>query len=154
MRSSAVFGGHRPQQWHGDHVRPQTDVDLGRAEHRVVGGDDHVARAREAEAACQGVAAHARDDRFAERPHVAKEVGEQSAAFVCAGRAVGDTPAAEVGSRTKRLVAGAGEHDDADLAGLTARVIDSRNPCITPNDMALRRSGRLIVTRATPASTS
>jgi hypothetical protein len=29
-----------------------------------------------------------------------------------------------------------------------------RKPCITVHDMALRRSGRLIVTRATPAATS
>jgi hypothetical protein len=35
-----------------------------------------------------------------------------------------------------------------------ARAIASRNPLMTPYDIALRRSGRLIVTRATPLAAS
>src|SRR5206468_90429 len=40
------------------------------------------------------------------------------------------------------------------VSSARARVIASRSPCITPYDIALRRSGRLMVTRATPAEIS
>ena len=73
---------HRAHERHRDHVRPQADVDLRRAELRVVGGDHEVARQREAEATGQRVAAHPRDDRLAERPHVVEEPGQLAPALV------------------------------------------------------------------------
>ncbi len=88
IRSSAVFGGiersngtvimygHRPTLISGVPNTASSD------------GDDQVARAREAEAAGERVAAHPRDDRLAERPHVAEQVGEQPAAVVRRRRAV------------------------------------------------------------------
>ena len=102
---------HRAQQRHRDHVRPEPDVDLGRAELRVVGGDDEVAREREPEAAGERVSTHPGDRRLAERPQLAEQRGEQAATVVRGRRAgvLGD--ATEVGAGAERAVAGPGEHD-------------------------------------------
>ena len=64
---------HRPHERDRDHERPQPDVDLGRAELRVVGGDHQVARERQTEAAGEGVAAHPGDRGLAELPHVLEQ---------------------------------------------------------------------------------
>ena len=73
-----------------------------------------VARAREPETAGERVALHARDDRLAERPHVAEQIGEEPAAFVRVRRTFVLGDAAEVGARAERPVARAREHDHSD----------------------------------------
>ena len=105
---------HRAQHRHGDHVRPQPDVDLGGAELRIVRRDDDVAREREAEPAGEGEAAYPGDDRLAEVPHLSEQVRQQAPAVVRGRRAgvVGD--AAEIGPCAERLVARTGEHDHPD----------------------------------------
>ena len=105
MSSSARLRRHRAQQWHRDHVRPETDVDLGSPELGVVGGDDEVARAGEAEATSKRVAAHAGDRRLAEAPQVAEQIGEQAPPLVRRDGLGVARYAAEVGAGAERLVA-------------------------------------------------
>ena len=77
-----LLGRHRAHQRHRDHVRPQADVDLGRAEHGVVGGDDQVAGQGQAHAPGQGVAPHPGDGRLAQVPQVAEQLGQLAPAVV------------------------------------------------------------------------
>ena len=61
----------------------------------------------------------------------------------------------EVGPGAEGLVAGAGQHDHPDLGvrpGLGHQA--GAGPRMTSHDMALRRSGRLMVMRPRPRSTS
>ena len=77
-----LLGRHRAHQWHRDHVRPQPDVDLGCAEHRVVGRDHEIAGQRQAHPAGQRVAADPGDGGLAEVPQVAEEPGDLAPAVV------------------------------------------------------------------------
>ena len=104
IRSSAVLGGIDRSSGTVIMYGHKPDVDLGGAEHGIVGRDHEIARAREAEAAGERVAAHPRHDRLSERPHVAEQVGEQAPALVRGrgARVLGD--AGEIGARAEGLV--------------------------------------------------
>ena len=117
---------------------------------------DEVAREREPEAAGQRVARAPGRSSACPSAHSSRNRSASSPRPSCAAAAPGVLgDAAEVGAGAERPVAGAGEHDDAHrVVGLRGRPTASRSPCITPYDIALRRSGRLIVTRATPPSTA
>src|SRR5262249_40866891 len=116
------LGQHQTQERHGDHVRPQAAVALGRAELSVVGRHHEVARQGEAEPAREGIAAHARDRRFSEAPEVAEQRGENTASLVGGGGVLlaGDPSSAEVRTGAERLVARPGE-DQHGLVGLRPR---------------------------------
>ena len=154
ISSSAFFGRHRAGQRHGDHVRPQPDVDLGRAELRVVGRDDEVARQRQAHAAGQRVAADPGDRRLAQRPEVLEQLGEVAPRVVQVEVAGAVGHARQVGAGAERPVSRAGEHEHPgrrDRPGTRRPGGAARRT--TDHDSALRRSGRLMVRRAMPAST-
>src|SRR6266571_6105034 len=101
-----------------DHHRPDPDVDLRRAEVRGVDGDEHVARAGEAESAGEGVAVDPADDRLAELGHEDEQLDEQVAAAEALDSGHLTIEAGEVGAGAEDA-AGAGQDDDSDL-GLVA----------------------------------
>ncbi len=103
-------------------MRPEPEADLRRAEDRIVGGDDEVARERQAEPAGERVPLHAGDGGLAEGVEVAEQVGELPSALVQVGEAAAVRHALEVGACAERGRARAGEHHHAHgIVGLGER---------------------------------
>lgn len=98
------------------HIRKEADVDLGRAELDVVGGEREIAGADEAEPARQRRAVQLRDGRLADLFQLEQELrvapprlvrGEHSALARAGCRA-------EIGPRAKRFLARTGDGHDPD----------------------------------------
>ncbi len=103
---------HRAHQRHGDHVGPEPDVDLGRAEHGVVGRHHQVAGQGQAHAAGQREPVHPGDGRLAEIPQVPEQGGHLAAAVVQVEVARPGRHPGEIGAGAEGLVARAGDHHD------------------------------------------
>ena len=160
MSSRAFFGGHGTHHGHGDHVRPQPDVDLGRTEAGPLRGHHHVAGQGQAEPAGQRPALDPGDGRLAE-PHRGPNTSASTPRASWVARkpppAPPPSPAipAQVGAGTEGLVARPGEHHHPHGGVRPWRVPGPRAArAMTSHDMALRRSGRLMVMRATPSDCS
>ena len=145
---------HRADERHRDHERPQPDVDLGRAELGVVGGHHEVAGQGQARSRRRGRSrAPGRSSACRAYHRSANRRGQLAAAVVqlevagAVGHAARSAPAQKAWSPAPV------EHDHPGLGiGLDLGQA-GRSSLSTAHDRALRRSGRLIVSRATPSAT-
>ena len=144
---------HRPHQRHRDHVRPQADVDLRRAELRVVGGDDEVARQRQAHAAGQRVAEHPGDRRLAQRVQVEEQVGSPPRPS-CSSRKDAPSAIPPRSAPAQNALSPAPVSTTTRTSGSAlATASASRSSAMSDHESALRRSGRSSVRRHTPSAT-
>ena len=102
---------------------PGADPRPGLPEDGVVGGDRQVAADVEDVAAADGVAGHHGDDRLRQAAHLHLQVGDVEAPERFAlGDVAGVAPDPLVAARAERLLALAGEDDDADLGVLAGQL--------------------------------
>ena len=110
-----VFGAHRSDQRNGDHVWPESDIDLGGSEDGLLGGDDEVAREGQAEAPGESVALDSCDRRLAELIHLREERGEVAPSGVGLLRVGAASNPSEVGTGAECLIARSGENHHANV---------------------------------------
>ena len=104
-----TLGWHRTPERDGDHVGPETDVDLGRAEGGVMRGHDQVARQGQPEPPGQAVSPHLGHRRLAQRPELLEQPCQMAAPLVQLDVGIATHPG-QVRSRTEGAVPGAGYH--------------------------------------------
>lgn len=107
---------HGSEKWHGDHVRPEPNVDLGCPELRVICCDDEITGHGEPEPTRKREAAHPGDRRLSEGPEVSEEVGKDASAVVRGDRIVVPGDAPQVGPGAEGPVTCTGEHHNAYVA--------------------------------------
>ena len=138
-----------------DHERERAHVDLGRAERRLLGGDDQVARERDPERAREHVPARGADVGLPSAPISVNSPDEALGAEVLVHERHVRREAAEVGARGEHLLVRGGQHHAAHARRRRGR---ARSAPIKPSSIsaesALRVSGSFSVIVATPASAS